>query len=234
MRVACLRKSLHRRSSLPKTASSLWRHYSSSFRSYRSLLLMTGCGGASLAVNLNTIAAIGAPASSVRVNQTVQLTSSYLASGLPMTFSVNGIPGGNAQVGTISSTGLYTAPAVVPNSLHGHDHQLHRQVSNRSSRLSSHPGVEPHSRPQRSHSERFLRGHDDRHGQRFAVCLRSADQLERRPRSHHLCLQHAIGGANRRAEPRHFPAHGHQSRSRIGQRHSAFHEGGSRPRRAYA
>ena len=113
MRVACLRKSLHPRSSLPKTAS-LW---TSSFF----LVLLTpialsiaACSGPSLAVNMNTIAAIGAPAASVRVSQTMQLTSSYLASGQPMTFSVNGIPGGNAQVGTVSSTGLYTAPAVVP------------------------------------------------------------------------------------------------------------------------
>jgi uncharacterized protein (DUF1800 family) len=98
---------------MPKTAS-----LSTSFLLAASLVaiapLMTGCSGASLAVNLNTIAAIGTPASSVRVNQTLQLTSSYLASGLPMTFYVNGIPGGNAQVGTISNTGLYTAPAVVP------------------------------------------------------------------------------------------------------------------------
>jgi uncharacterized protein (DUF1800 family) len=77
--------------------------------------LISGCGGASLAVDLNTIAAIGSPASDVRVNQTVQLTSSYIASGLPMIFYVNGIAGGNATVGTISSAGLYTAPAVVPN-----------------------------------------------------------------------------------------------------------------------
>ena len=113
MRVACLRKSLHPRSTVPKTAS-LW---TSSFF----LVLLTpialsiaACSGPSLAVNMNTIAAIGAPAASVRVSQTMQLTSSYLASGQPMTFSVNGIPGGNAQVGTVSSTGLYTAPAVVP------------------------------------------------------------------------------------------------------------------------
>ena len=32
----------------------------------------------------------------------------------PVTWSVNGIPGGNADIGTISSTGLYTAPAIVP------------------------------------------------------------------------------------------------------------------------
>ena len=118
MRVACLRKSLHRRSSLRPHGSSSIVFRSASLLFVIALVpvapLMTGCGGASLAVNLNTIAAIGTPASSVRVNQTLQLTSSYLASGLPMTFYVNGIAGGNAQVGTISSTGVYTAPAVVP------------------------------------------------------------------------------------------------------------------------
>ena len=82
-----------------------------------SLLLATavlaGCGG-SIAVNLNTIAAISAPANTLRVNQTLQLSSKYLADGLPMNFYVNGILGGNSDVGTISSTGLYTAPATVP------------------------------------------------------------------------------------------------------------------------
>ncbi len=76
--------------------------------------LIAGCGGASLAVNLNTIAAISTPSNTLRVNQTLQVSSAYMASGQPVVFSVNGIPGGNSTVGTISSTGLYTAPAVVP------------------------------------------------------------------------------------------------------------------------
>src|SRR5579862_9897371 len=100
MQVACVR------CSLPK-AGLLWA----------SLLfvasLIAGCGG-SIAVNLNTIAAISVPSNTVRVNQTLQLNSKYLASGQPIVFFVNGIPGGNSEVGTISSTGLYTAPAVVP------------------------------------------------------------------------------------------------------------------------
>jgi len=75
--------------------------------------LVAGCGG-SIAVDLNTIAAIASPTDTLRVNQTMQLTSKYLADGLPMNFYVNGILGGNAQVGTISSAGVYTAPAVVP------------------------------------------------------------------------------------------------------------------------
>ncbi len=32
-----------------------------------------------------------------------------------LTWTVNGIAGGNAQIGTISAKGIYTAPAVVPN-----------------------------------------------------------------------------------------------------------------------
>jgi uncharacterized protein (DUF1800 family) len=77
--------------------------------------VIAGCGGSSINVDLNTIAAISATATSVRVTQTLQLDSKYLASGLPMNFYVNGIPGGNSEIGTINSAGLYTAPAVVPN-----------------------------------------------------------------------------------------------------------------------
>jgi hypothetical protein len=75
--------------------------------------VLAGCGG-SIAVDLSTIAAISAPANTLRVNQTLQLSSKYLADGLPMNFYVNGILGGNSDIGTISSTGLYTAPATVP------------------------------------------------------------------------------------------------------------------------
>jgi len=119
MRMACLRTSVPPRSPLPSRGSLETRLLWTTLLLIISLSvvapLISGCGGASLAVNLNTIAAIGSPATDVRVNQTVQLTSSYVASGLPMTFYVNGIAGGNETVGTISSSGLYTAPAVVPN-----------------------------------------------------------------------------------------------------------------------
>lgn len=51
------------------------------------------------------------PASAgVQTGGTVQFT----ASGGAVTWSVNGVAGGNATVGTISSSGLYTAPASVP------------------------------------------------------------------------------------------------------------------------
>ncbi len=75
--------------------------------------LITGCNSYSLG-NLSTAAAISAASGSVRVNQTLQLTSQALSGGMALNLSVNGIPGGNSTVGTISSTGLYTAPAVIP------------------------------------------------------------------------------------------------------------------------
>src|SRR5207302_6797394 len=46
---------------------------------------------------------------------TRDLSSDVCSSDLTaVTWQVNGVPGGNATAGTISSAGLYTAPAVVP------------------------------------------------------------------------------------------------------------------------
>ena len=51
---------------------------------------------------------------SVAVGQTRQLTAYVPLSPNTVTWSVNGLPGGDATVGTVSATGLYQAPAVVP------------------------------------------------------------------------------------------------------------------------
>ena len=75
--------------------------------------LIAGCNSYSLG-DLNSAAAISAPGTSVRVTNTLQLTSKAMAAGEPLTFYVNGVQGGNAEYGTISSSGLYTAPAVIP------------------------------------------------------------------------------------------------------------------------
>jgi hypothetical protein len=41
-------------------------------------------------------------------------TAVSFAANLPVTWQVNGVPGGNATVGTITAAGVYTAPAAVP------------------------------------------------------------------------------------------------------------------------
>ena len=74
---------------------------------------LTGCNNVSLG-NSSTFTAISAPASTLRVNQTMQLITNPQFNGIPLVFAVNGIAGGNDQVGTIDAKGLYTAPAIVP------------------------------------------------------------------------------------------------------------------------
>jgi uncharacterized protein (DUF1800 family) len=75
--------------------------------------LMTGCSEVTI-TNPAFLTAISSPAGSVRVSQQVQLVRGSLASGGPLTYSVNGVQGGNSELGTIDSNGLYTAPAIVP------------------------------------------------------------------------------------------------------------------------
>ena len=79
-----------------------------------SVSLMTGCAASVTVGDSSTFTAISAPVSTLRVNQTTQLAMHTQFDGTSLAFYVNGILGGNSEVGTISSTGLYTAPAIVP------------------------------------------------------------------------------------------------------------------------
>lgn len=80
---------------------------------------------ASAAITLNppagqpTITAVTASCTpiSVQISQTSQCTSTVTGTGAfssTVTWSVGGVAGGNATVGTISAAGVYTAPAAVP------------------------------------------------------------------------------------------------------------------------
>jgi hypothetical protein len=58
---------------------------------------------------------ISPTSASVRVGRTVTFTATvHNATNTSVSWSVNGIAGGNAIVGTISASGVYTAPASVP------------------------------------------------------------------------------------------------------------------------
>jgi uncharacterized protein (DUF1800 family) len=74
---------------------------------------ITGCSSFSVS-DPGYFAAISAGANTIRVNQLMQINNNARASGVPLTFYVNGIAGGNAELGTIDGNGLYTAPAIVP------------------------------------------------------------------------------------------------------------------------
>src|ERR1700761_4888960 len=70
---------------------------------------ISGCGFSLNQAAIVKLSAIESPGNNLRVTQTMQFKTEA-----PVTWSVNGIAGGNAEVGTISSSGLYTAPAIVP------------------------------------------------------------------------------------------------------------------------
>jgi len=75
--------------------------------------LLSGCGYFAV-TDPSFYAGISAPASTLRVNQQMQLKDNARTTGVPVIFFVNGVQGGNAEFGTIDSNGLYTAPAIVP------------------------------------------------------------------------------------------------------------------------
>jgi hypothetical protein len=71
---------------------------------------------ASASVTFNPVTIVIAPPSAtVKTGDIQQFTATVTGtSNTAVTWSVNGILNGNSSIGTISSTGLYTAPAVVP------------------------------------------------------------------------------------------------------------------------
>jgi uncharacterized protein (DUF1800 family) len=77
------------------------------------LSFLTGCSGFKV-TDPGYFAAISASATSIRVNQQLQIVNNAKATGVPLTFAVNGIVGGNSILGTIDGNGMYTAPAIVP------------------------------------------------------------------------------------------------------------------------
>ena len=80
-------------------------------KAIRLLLFVVAClwAGDAIAQNITVYSA-----GSVVVGQTRQLTAYVPLSPDTVRWSVDGISGGNSTVGTVSSTGLYLAPAVPP------------------------------------------------------------------------------------------------------------------------
>ena len=75
--------------------------------------LLSGCSNF-VVTDPGSFARISASSSTIRVNQQLQIQNHQQVSHVPLAFSINGVLGGNAELGTIDSNGLYTAPAVVP------------------------------------------------------------------------------------------------------------------------
>jgi uncharacterized protein (DUF1800 family) len=73
--------------------------------------LVVGCGSG---FDKGFASYISSPSNTLRVGQTVQLTTQTSITGSPVDFWVNGVLGGSAEFGTIDANGLYTAPAITP------------------------------------------------------------------------------------------------------------------------
>lgn len=75
--------------------------------------LIAGCGN-SATINQSYFAEISASSNTIRVNQQLQISTHVQVTGSPLTFYVNGVQGGNTELGTVDNNGLYKAPAIVP------------------------------------------------------------------------------------------------------------------------
>ena len=68
---------------------------------------------ASVTILATPVVTIAPPTASVMATKTQQFTA-MVSNNTPVNWQVNGISGGNATLGTVSASGLYTAPAVIP------------------------------------------------------------------------------------------------------------------------
>ncbi len=89
--------------------STRWQSGAAALCVAMSAAITSGCGFSLNEANVIKLSAIQSAGNNLRVRQTMQLKTEA-----PVLWSVNGIPGGNAEIGTISSTGIYTAPGIVP------------------------------------------------------------------------------------------------------------------------
>jgi parallel beta helix pectate lyase-like protein len=82
------------------------------------LIGLGGCGGSNSSTPppQSVTVMVSSSSSSVLLGNKQQLTATVTGtSNTAVTWSVNGVPGGNSTAGTISSAGLYTAPQDLPN-----------------------------------------------------------------------------------------------------------------------
>ena len=69
---------------------------------------------ASVTILATPVVTVAPPTASVMATKTQQFTAT-VSNNTPVNWQVNGISGGNASLGTVSASGLYMAPAVIPN-----------------------------------------------------------------------------------------------------------------------
>jgi hypothetical protein len=77
-------------------------------------LFLAGCGGGNSSSSNTVTVTITPPTATLSASQTTSFTATVAnTSNTAVTWSVNGTQGGNATYGTITSSGVYTAPATI-------------------------------------------------------------------------------------------------------------------------
>jgi arylsulfate sulfotransferase len=77
-------------------------------------VVLSGCGGSTTTTNpppANPSLTVAPAAVAIAAGQTAQFTATTNVASSSLQWEVNGIAGGNSTLGTVSSSGLYTAPA---------------------------------------------------------------------------------------------------------------------------
>lgn len=98
----------------------LARHWPEGMLALTAIIVMQGCGGGAMGTSSPppppAIQVSVAPGASVVLLGNSQIFSATVtnSSATSVTWSVNGIPGGSATTGTITSAGIFTAPQVLP------------------------------------------------------------------------------------------------------------------------
>ena len=78
------------------------------------LLLLAGCGGGSGGSSGSSGVTVIPSGMQVLAGASQQMTATAADGGMAFTWQVNGITSGNNGIGTISQSGLYTAPDLPP------------------------------------------------------------------------------------------------------------------------
>ncbi|GAC1435200.1 MAG: hypothetical protein NVS1B11_19810 [Terriglobales bacterium] len=96
----------------------VWLHtFISLFSSITLTFVLVSCGGSSSPPPPPVIVSISPTSANVVTNGTQQFTATVSGtSNTALSWNVNGVTGGNSTLGTISNSGLYTAPAAIPSS----------------------------------------------------------------------------------------------------------------------
>ena len=166
--------------------------------------LLSGCGSGFTVKDPSYYAAISASATTIRAGQQMQIVNNQKNTGVPLTFSVNGVPGGNSEFGTITAMGSTRRRRLFQFPNRGHHQRGARHPSCPPGTLTL-SILNPIPILTAVTPTGFSEGTTTVTVSGSAVCLRRADQLERHRGSHHVVSDTQLVAAIPAPNPGTFP-----------------------------